>query len=74
VALKSGTGMYAGRRIEDYVHRTKFELYDLENDPWETRNLAGNPAFSEEMEKLKKKLYTFQERTNDPWIMKWEYE
>jgi N-sulfoglucosamine sulfohydrolase len=74
VALKSGTGMYAGRSIEDYIHRTKFELYDLENDPWETRNLAGNPAFSEEMEKLKKKLYTFQERTNDPWIMKWEYE
>ena len=74
VALKSGSGMYAGRSIEDYVHRTQFELYDLENDPWETRNLSGNPAFSEEMEKLKLKLYAFQERTNDPWIMKWEYE
>jgi len=74
VALKSGTGMYAGRSIEDYIHRTQFELYDLENDPWETRNLSGNPSFKEEMERLKLKLYAFQERTNDPWIMKWEYE
>jgi N-sulfoglucosamine sulfohydrolase len=74
VALKSGSGMYAGRSIEDYIHRTQFELYDLENDPWETRNLSANPAFATEMERLKKKLYAFQERTNDPWIMKWEYE
>ena len=74
VALKSETGMYAGRSIDDYVHRPQFELYDLDNDPWETRNLSANPAFTTEVERLKKKLYAFQERTNDPWIMKWEYE
>ena len=66
--------MYAGRSIEDYVHRPQFELYDLETDPWETRNLAENPAYSDELDTLKKKLYVFQERTNDPWILKWNYE
>jgi N-sulfoglucosamine sulfohydrolase len=74
VALKSESGMYAGRSIEDYVHRPRFELYNLENDPWETRNLSANPAFAGELERLKKKLKAFQERTDDPWIMKWEYE
>jgi N-sulfoglucosamine sulfohydrolase len=74
VALKSESGMYAGRSIEDYVHRPRFELYNLENDPWETRNLSANPAFAGELERLKKKLKAFQERTDDPWIMKWDYE
>jgi len=74
VALKSQSGMYAGRSIKDYMQRTQFELYDLENDPWETRNLANNPAFAPEVKRLKKKLRAFQERTKDPWIMKWDYE
>jgi len=74
LALKDGNGMYAGRSIEDYMQRPKFELFDLENDPWETRNLAELPAYKEDLELLKKKLYAFQERTNDPWILKWEYD
>jgi N-sulfoglucosamine sulfohydrolase len=74
VALKSESGMYAGRSIENYIHRPQFELYDLENDPWETRDLSGNPAFSGELERMKKKLRAFQERTDDPWILKWDYE
>ena len=74
VALKSGSGMYAGKTIEGYTHRPEFELYDLESDPYETRNLSGNPAYAHEVEALKEKLYVFQERTNDPWILKWEHE
>jgi N-sulfoglucosamine sulfohydrolase len=74
VALKSGSGMYAGRSLDAFTNREKFELYDLETDPYETRNLAGNPAYGKEVDLLKKKLYDFQERTNDPWIVKWEHE
>lgn len=74
VALKSGSGMYAGRSLENFTNRAEFELYDLENDPYETRNLAGTPAYQKELELLKKKLYEFQERTNDPWIVKWEHQ
>ena len=54
--------------------RPKFELFDLEKDPWETRNLAEHPTYTEDLELLKKKLHAFQERTNDPWILKWEYD
>jgi N-sulfoglucosamine sulfohydrolase len=73
-ALKSGSGMYAGRSLETFTNRDKFELYDLETDPYETRNLARNPAYGKELDLLKKKLYDFQERTNDPWIVKWKHE
>lgn len=74
VALNSETGMYAGRSTKDYTYRSEFELYDLEMDPYETRNLSDNPALKEELELLKKKLYAFQDRTNDPWILKWKHE
>ena len=74
VALKSGSGMYAGRSIDDYTNRAEFELYDLENDPYETRNLAGNPAYGTELQLMKEKIYDFQERTNDPWILKWDHQ
>lgn len=74
VALKNGTGMYAGRSIADFTHRSEFELYDLEKDPFETRNLAGNAAYASELEALKDKIHDFQERTNDPWILKWQHE
>jgi len=74
VALKNGSGMYAGRSIENFTNRSEFELYDLENDPYETRNLAGNKAYAKELESLKDKIYAFQERTNDPWILKWQHQ
>ncbi len=74
VALKSGSGMYAGRSIDDYTNRAEFELYDLENDPYETRNLASNPAYGSELQLMKEKIYAFQERTNDPWILKWDHQ
>jgi len=74
LALKGGSGLYAGRTIDAFTNRPEFELYDLGNDPWETRNLAGNKAYAKELESLKKKLHDFQERTNDPWIVKWEHQ
>ena len=62
---------YGRRHIEDYVHRPMFELYDLESDPHEVHNLATDTALADP---LKHKLRAFQERTGDPWIVKWTYE
>lgn len=72
--LKSGDKVYGKRSIEAYIHRPKFELYDLQNDPHEIHNLADDPNHSNVLQELKEKLKAFQKRTKDPWILKWKYE
>ena len=66
--------MYGKRKVNDFLHRPKFELYDLENDPDEIKNLAKNPSYKKVYDELLAKLKHFQEKTNDPWLHKWQYE
>lgn len=42
------------------------ELYDLENDPFEIDNLAGDPANNEVLSSLRGRLYEWMAETNDP--------
>ncbi|TKJ33883.1 MAG: heparan N-sulfatase [Planctomycetes bacterium B3_Pla] len=72
--IRAGNKYYGKRTVEAYLHRPKFELYDLENDPHEVKNLAGNPTYEKVLAELKAKLKAFQKRTKDPWIVKWQYE
>jgi N-sulfoglucosamine sulfohydrolase len=72
--IQRGEKYYGKRTVEAYIHRPKFELYDLENDPDEVKNLADNPKYKRVLTRLKAKLKAFQKRTKDPWILKWEYE
>jgi len=65
---------YGKRTVEAYIHRPKFELYALENDPHEVKNLADNSKYEKVLSELKEKLKAFQKRTKDPWIVKWQYE
>ena len=39
-----------------------------------TENLANDPLHADKLAAMKKKLKRFQKQTQDPWIMKWEYE
>ncbi|MFC2089486.1 sulfatase [Bacteroidota bacterium] len=73
-AVNSGTGLYAKRGIEAYSYRAAFELFDMQNDPDEIRNLAYDPDFADVLGSMKDKLRIFQERTSDPWRVKWEHE
>ena len=72
--IKAGRKYYGKRTVDAYLHRPKFELYDLQNDPDEVNNLADDPKYEKVLEELKTELKAFQKRTNDPWILKWEYE
>jgi N-sulfoglucosamine sulfohydrolase len=72
--LNRGRELYGKRTVDAYLHRAKFELYDLENDPHEVVNLADDPAHQDKLEAMKGKLKAFQRRTKDPWILKWDYE
>lgn len=72
-ALQAG-GKLGRRPMEEFLHRPKFELYDLESDPDEVFNLADEPAQQKLKAELIEKLKAFQAATKDPWLRKWDYE
>jgi uncharacterized sulfatase len=44
------------------------ELYDCETDPFELKNLANSPEYTEVKARLKARLETYQRQTRDPRI------
>ena len=72
--INSGRKLYGKRTVDAYLHRPKFELYDLQNDPHEVKNLADDPQYKDRLDAMKEKLRIFQKQTKDPWILKWNYE
>ena len=73
-ALRDGREFFGARTMDAYVHRDRFELYDLEADPDEVINLAERPEHADLVKSFCDQLMQFQEDTNDPWLHKWEYE
>ena len=65
---------YGKKTVGDYIHRQKFELFDIQNDPNETENLAEKTEYQEILKKYQDTLKAFQKRMHDPWVMKWDYE
>ncbi|MHC4874165.1 MAG: sulfatase family protein [Planctomycetota bacterium] len=65
---------FGSRTVDAYLHRPKFELYDLENDPNETINLAEKEEHKGLVEDFCRKLQNWQEETGDVWKHKWIYE
>lgn len=74
MALRSKLSVYGKRSTSAYIHRPRFELYDLESDPEELRNLADDPQYATLLAELQGKLKFWQKQTRDPWLSKWEYE
>ncbi|WP_081888086.1 sulfatase [Verrucomicrobium sp. BvORR034] len=73
--LKKGENApYGQKTVGQYIHRPAFELYDMQYDADETKNLATDPAFAKTLEEYKARLKKFQETMGDPWAQKWEYE
>jgi N-sulfoglucosamine sulfohydrolase len=73
-SLKRQDTQYGLRSVEAYIHRPRHELYDLQADPHELKNLAEDTAYKAMLESLQAKVKAFQEQTSDPWVSKWEYE
>jgi N-sulfoglucosamine sulfohydrolase len=62
------------RNVEDFLHRPRYELYDLQGDPDEVKNLATDPAHKKTLDEMSATLKGLQEKTRDPWVVKYEYE
>ena len=52
-------------RVRHYRQRPAEELYNLAEDPWELRNLAGDPQFASRKEKLKQDLVQWMMEQGD---------
>jgi N-sulfoglucosamine sulfohydrolase len=69
------SGEYYGlRKVQDYMFRTEFELYDLQTDPNETTNLANQEKFKTLLDSMKVKMKSFQKETSDPWLIQWDHD
>lgn len=65
---------YGPRTVNAYLHRPQFELFNLETDVDESRNLADDPSQQTTLRGLQTKLREWQTKTQDPWVHKWTYE
>ena len=74
MALKTKLPVYGLRSTSAYIHRPRFELYDLEADPDELKNLTDDAQHAKLIAELKDKLKAWQKQTRDPWVSKWDYE
>jgi N-sulfoglucosamine sulfohydrolase len=62
------------RDVNVYIHRPREELSDLEKDPNEVHNRAADPKYAGVLADLRQRLKAWQEKTNDPWLVKYRYE
>jgi arylsulfatase A-like enzyme len=49
-----------------YDPKPQEELYDLQADPWNLKNLADSPEFAAVRQTLKRQLEAYQRQTKDP--------
>ena len=71
---KSMSAPYGQKTVREYIHRPEFEFFKIDEDPHESKNLAGEPEHAQALERYKKKLKAEQQKFHDPWVMKWSYE
>ena len=60
--------MIGERSLESYIRRPPEELYDLEADPDEVRNLADEPDHAALLAELRTRMEHWQRETADPWL------
>ena len=65
--VRTGKYMYARFRDKPWV------LYDLENDPYQAKNLAGERAAAGIQADMEKRLSWWMERTGDSWSYNWSH-
>ena len=56
------------KTLQQYYKRSQWELYDTQQDPMETNNLAYRTDYATVLAELKNQLNDWRNKTNDPWI------
>jgi N-sulfoglucosamine sulfohydrolase len=53
------------RTVEAFLSRPKLELYDIETDPWELKNLANDPTHASRLKTMTTRLLQRLQETED---------
>ena len=56
---------FAARQASRYINRPAVELYDLQNDPWQLTNVAGNPENATTIARLRARLDAWMKQQGD---------
>lgn len=72
--LKRADKTLGQRDVHAFLFRPREELYDLESDPNELKNVASDAKYAEVLAELRGKVKEWQKQTKDPWALKWQYE
>lgn len=68
---------WRGVRTHQYMyartHDKPWVLYDLQKDPYEMRNLAGDPAAAKVQAEMEKRLSDWMRKTGDSWTYDWTH-
>ncbi len=62
---KAKTDPFAARRVAAYQHRPAEEFYDVVSDPLELNNLAGDPEYRQEMDRMRERLRAWMKQQGD---------
>ena len=65
-----GEGLDMGKRsTAKFLHQDGEALFDVENDPVESKNLIDDPSVAEVVEEMRGKVRRFRVETKDPWVL-----
>ncbi|MBC2594974.1 sulfatase [Ruficoccus amylovorans] len=67
-ALPAGTDEAFATAFRHALRPPEFELYDLESDPWEYRDLSADPRYANVLSELKQQLADWRALTGDPFL------
>ncbi len=70
---ESGSKMLGLRTIDQFLHRPQLEFYDLESDPWESKNLADSddPSLQKIKAEMVEEMVSRLEKQGDSWLRKY---
>jgi N-sulfoglucosamine sulfohydrolase len=72
--LKRGDKKLGERDIDAFLHRPHEELFDLDADPNELKNVSGDPKYAAVLKEMRAKVKEWQLKTKDRWSTKQDYE
>lgn len=65
---------YGRKTVKQYLQRPEFELFKIDDDPYESKNLANEPGYLSILDEYKRRLRERQIELADPWRSKWDHE